>query len=84
MKKLVLIIWLFFVMGSVSVACDECDKYYRKYYNNLKYEQKYRFPHQVRELRHNGRLRLIRAKQWQKERNRYYRSGRIRSLKGGS
>ncbi len=72
MKK-ILVIWLVLVFCSSALACNNCDKYWRKRYQHRKYEQKYRFRHEVRETKHRGRLRAIRAKQGRRYNRRRYR-----------
>lgn len=75
MKKILTII-LLLVMSAPALACNNCDTYWKKRYEHLKYEQKYRFKHQIRETAQQGRLRLMRMRQYQRARRRaYYRRG---------
>ena len=73
MKKILIIIWLVFVLGSSALACNDCDRYWQKKYDHMKYEQKYRFRYEKREINQRGRMSLIRAKYHRKRDRRYYR-----------
>ena len=64
MRKLLII--LIILICSISSSAGIKEDYERR-----KQEQKYRFLHQIREVKQQGRLRLIKAKNDQKVRRRY-------------
>jgi len=72
MKKILVILLVLMLSNTVS-SSTIAEKWARK-----KEEQKHRFSYQLREVRQQGRVQVLRAKQWRKA-NRYYRCNCYRS-----